>query len=500
MKKSQTLYELIHSLTQNEKRFFKIYSSLHQVGAKNNYVHLFQIFKNQSVYNEEEIIAQTNDTSYGKHLSVEMNYLYQKILECLDIYHKESSVDRQITKYLNIGRVLAEKKLDEQSLKILEKARKLAEFHNRFESVIIINNLQKRKEFSRDTINLEKFNKYYKEINGAIDRLGKAYHYHQIFDELMLLRRREGNVIDQEVLEKVQSIYPNAFDPEPEHFSSFEEEVYFLLSRLEYNRLIPKEEMAVTFTNRLIALFESNPKRITGEYLENYIYVLNVAHLHKNEWEAQKSLNKIRNLEEFIGNEAKTMAIRAKVFEVYYTCISDLANKNKNYKPIIDKLQEIEEGLVTYEKHLTPTFYLVLKCNIACILFGAEKYQESLAWCHQVVNEAPRLRADVYYIMRMLFLMIHFELGNEIILPNLIRSTYHYLGKRKRMYQFETIFRKNLRMLLRHHTRRDKILVLENFKQELEPIKDIPFENLVMREVDILGWIDRKIQKYKIGE
>ena len=65
------------------------------------------------------------------------------------------------------------------------------------------------------------------------------------------------------------------------------------------------------------------------------------------------------------------------------------------------------------------------------------------------------------------------------------------------MYKFETIFIKYLRRLIKTRVRKENIKLFENFKEEILPLVDDPFENTVMRDVDVLAWVDEKIKKLK---
>ena len=96
--------------------------------------------------------------------------------------------------------------------------------------------------------------------------------------------------------------------------------------------------------------------------------------------------------------------------------------------------------------------------------------------------------------MRILYLMIHFELENELILPSLIQSTYRYLDKKNRVSQFETIFIKHLRAQLRTDDKTEKRSLYQNLKAEIIPLKNNPYENFAMQEIDVIGWIDRKLK------
>lgn len=117
MKKRDALYDLIKSLTQNEKRYFKIYASRHTIGKENKYVKLFESIDKLNNYDEAKLKAKIKKESFAGHLAASKNYLYNLILECLDIYHKDSSIDRQISKYINIAGFFLKKNWMHKALK-----------------------------------------------------------------------------------------------------------------------------------------------------------------------------------------------------------------------------------------------------------------------------------------------------------------------------------------------------------------------------------------------
>ena len=53
MKSKELLFELIHSLTKSEKRYFKVFTSSHK--EVNNYVKLFNAIHDQKKYNEDAL-------------------------------------------------------------------------------------------------------------------------------------------------------------------------------------------------------------------------------------------------------------------------------------------------------------------------------------------------------------------------------------------------------------------------------------------------------------
>lgn len=186
MKKKEALFDLIKALTKNEKRFFKIYASRHAIRGKNNYVKLFEAIDSLKEYDEKKLSQKIRNESFFKHISGEKSHLYNLILECLNIYHMDSSIDRQINKYINIARVLSDKQLDEQSIRIVEKVKNLSNEYGRFENTIPIITLLKKKGFDRDTITEEKMDMYYQELFSSLDKLKIKFEYNKIRDSLFL--------------------------------------------------------------------------------------------------------------------------------------------------------------------------------------------------------------------------------------------------------------------------------------------------------------------------
>jgi len=497
MKKSDRLHRLIKSLTQNEKRFFKIFASRHIIGNKSNYVKLFESIDKLYVYDEKKLRSIVKKEKFSGYLSAAKNYLYNLILECLDFYHKDSSIDRQISKYINIARVLTEKRLDEDGLKLIDKARKLSEEYNRFENIVPLMLLQKNTGFNRDTMTAEKLNNYYKEIFSAVNRLRTKLELNKTRDELFLQRRRKGHIKNEEKQASLSLFYSNPYFRDFSKIDSLDANIYYLLTKIEYARIVRDKKMGRFYAKKLIAVFDLHVNRI-ADNINEYIYVLGIFIGERwymdNRNEVDAILKKLFSIPALIGKKAVTNDVRVKIFEHYYTGMTDVALKFKDYEGAISLIQKAEREIKKFEKQMTPSVNISLKSNIACIYFGAGNLKQALKWCNAALNDPTQLREDVLYKVRILNLLIHFELGNQLILPNLIKSTYRYLGQRKIAYQFEDIFLKHLRLLLRAETKTEQRALFIQLREKLLPVRDNNLENNIFDDIDIIDWIDKKIK------
>ena len=128
---SEELFQLINSLSKQEKRYFKLYASRHVIGGKNKYVQLFDAIDKQSAYNEDKIKKKFNGETFIKQIHVTKNYLYKLILNSLRQFHENKAED-QFPVLLRNAQILFKKGLLQQSEKALNKAMKTAMENERF--------------------------------------------------------------------------------------------------------------------------------------------------------------------------------------------------------------------------------------------------------------------------------------------------------------------------------------------------------------------------------
>ena len=497
MKKEGALFDLIKSLTKSEKRFIKIHASRYSMSGKNNYLKLFDALDKLNEYDGAKLRKKIKSSSFDGNLRGIKNYLYFLILDSLDFYHKDSSIDRRTSKYINIARILSEKRLDQQSNKIVEKTKKLSEEFNRFENIIALNSLQKITGFKRETISNEDIQNYYKENFSSIENMRTKLEYNKIYDELLFKRLQLGLITNPLEIKRLKSFYNNPYFKDAPKSNSFDVNMYYLLSKIEYYRILMDTKNGGVYIRKLIALFESNTKRI-ADNLNYYLYALNVfisERVYANDRkEADVILKKIISIPTLIGEKVIAHDMRVQIFQIYYVLLTHISLIFRDYENAIPHIRKFEIEKKRFENYFTPSFRLCMQSNIACVYFGAGQYKQALKWCNEAMSHPPKTRDDVVYVVRILNLLVHYELENEIILPSLIKSTYNNLFKQKRKSQFVVTFFKYLRPLIRTESKTDKISIFIQLREKLLPLIDNKLENDIFDDIDILHWIEKKIQ------
>jgi hypothetical protein len=167
------------------------------------------------------------------------------------------------------------------------------------------------------------------------------------------------------------------------------------------------------------------------------------------------------------------------------------------YKKAIDEVIPVTlHGIEKYEGKLSNESVLLLYYNISRVYFSAGEYKLALKYNNMVLNSnEPILRQDVFTFARIVNLIIHYELGNYDLLEYTIKSTKRFVDKNQRNYQFENVFLKNIKKMVRAKNPDDSIKLFTQFKADLTKVMEDHYENAANRYFDFMTWIDTKIQR-----
>ncbi|MCP4443176.1 MAG: hypothetical protein GY810_30070 [Aureispira sp.] len=170
---SNELYELIQSLSKEEKHHFKLQAS--KFGRKDSvYIKIFDLMSRQRKYDEEKIKKKLQEHKSIKQFHVLKNYLYQQVLESLESYHEDEFILHQAIKQLHQSTLLFDRGLYEQAKELLEQAKTKALNYEKYEllpSILIAEHKLYTKELAKEKVALipKKGHQSIKELRLFID-------------------------------------------------------------------------------------------------------------------------------------------------------------------------------------------------------------------------------------------------------------------------------------------------------------------------------------------
>lgn len=499
-KASNTIHELISSMSKSEKRYFKIFSSRHTIGEQNNYILLFDFIESQKVYNEDELVNHFKGEAFLNKFSITKNRLYESILRSLDSYHSSSSVDAKIYRLLHSTEILYNKSLYNQAEKLLISAEKLAKKNEKQVLLLEINKQLKK------IVETKGYNKISdKNISEIVEKeasiLSNVGYYNKLWEiksKLFLLINTKGKARSKEDLNQFLSI-KKELDKLGEPNKNLSEHLYLYNHTLSayYFAILEKEE-SLNYLNKTLAILKKNPGKIKAKPNVYFSTLTNIINLDSQLGNYKKAMIGLEELKTFPKkyDVAVNEDLDIKLFSSKCSIELMLYTKQGEYEKATALAPVIEEGFRLYKNGITSSRKAYLAFKLAVAFFGIDEFNISLQWLNLILNDNKLDdKEDIVSFAQILNLLIHFELKNNRLLPYALKSTQRFLKKRNRTYQFETLFLKYINKIINSKNRFEEEEILNLIKIELSEIKKNPFESVALEYFDFESWLEAKMKQ-----
>ncbi|MCC9135161.1 hypothetical protein ACFSKU_12495 [Pontibacter silvestris] len=496
------VFQLVKSLTRSEKRHFRLFANRQGSSEGLKFLQLFDEIDHQDVFNEEKILQQVPAIKKAQLANLKAN-LYKHLLASLRLYHTNQNMDIQLHEQLDYARVLYNRGFYQQSLKMLEKVKVLAmqsemphialeaiNFEKKIESQYITRSLRGRAE------NLSE---------EAIDIATRVTLIHQLSNvalRLYGLYLKVGLARNQEEYDSITDFFQKSLPAVNLQKAGFFEKLYYYQSHVWYYTIIQDFKACYRYAQKWVDLFELNPD------MKNKQPMLYIKGLHNllatlyNLLYYSKFKVVLQQLEGFAASKDRRSSPNTEMllFQYIYTnklnalfMEGQFGEGKKIIPEILDKLQE-------FQNHLDPHRVLVFYFKIASLYFGSGDNYKAIEYLNKIIHyKNQSLREDIQCFARILNLIAHYEAGEDEALDYQIRSVYHYLGKMNNQQQMQIEIFRFLRNLgnIAPHQLRDAFIKL---KEKLNEISQNPLERRPFLYLDIISWLESKIESLPVQE
>lgn len=504
MKQQPDLFRLIQSLSKSEKRYFKIYASRHVIGEENNYIRLFNAIDRQQEYDETALRTQFKDEKFARHLAVTRNYLYRLILESMRVYHAEHGPAARIRNNLQDAEFFFDRLFYAQSRKSLEKARRLIEEFDKYIYMPAVLDLERRlmTEEEYEGASPETLTAFADACRNTVAKIANISSYWDISARLFFVYLRQGATRTEEVIQELHTLIDTPLLRDEQAALTFEAKEYFYHINGTYYFLLGDYVQAHYHSGKHIILLEQTPgyiERQASRYLGRISIYLSDSFKLKKYDEFFTGIEKIRTFFDRYPS-ARDEKTEAQVFKLLAMLELFAYVELGNYEKGLALAPAIQQGLQQYAKHIEQSLITSFYFNFASLHFLAQRYNEALHWINELLNTELPVREDVYSFARVFSMIIHYELGNRNLLEYLLKSTYRYLYRQKKMYRFESIVLRLIRRLATLRSDKELLPIFRELREELLPLANDPYERQAFECMDIVSWLESKIEKKPFAE
>lgn len=502
---SEALFDLIKSLNKSEKGYFKKYAKKHVIGEENNYITLFDAIDKQTEYDEKAIVEKFKSKRYVKYLSSEKSYLSKIILDSLVSYHNNSFIAMSIERMLGQIEILHEKGLYDFCEKIIDKAKKTAQEHQQFgfwreliqwqKRIISARGYQAYPENIVDTIcNEEKKVGEFILNENEFGRLqGKLFRFVHMHGYPRL--KKDKTIFEQ--------ILKNPLLDEETNAITFLGRLYFYNIHLAKNVILFHDyEQALLYSQKQIAWMEKHVVILPHQILRYMSSLGNAVtyqmYLYKAE-DFEMTIQKIKNIPKHFKKE-KDQRLQALIFLRTFPHEVSFYIKTAQFEKGIELIAPIKEMVSKLHFENNQYYLMPLYYSIAQLLFIKGKYEDAIEWLNKIDLVSTDARQDVQCYAKILSLITHFELKNELLIPSLLKSTYRFLLKKQKLCKSEEVIIKYLKKASRINSTKKVLDLFHYLKADLVKVFENEEERKNLAYFDFVSWCESKLDKRSLPD
>jgi hypothetical protein len=499
--KNDNLFLLIKSLTKSEKRQFKLYVKRIEVNKDSKFLNLFNILDKANTYNEGEILK--TGIVKKQQLANVKSHLYKQILISLKLSPSHQDVRFQIREQLDFASILYHKGLYKQSLKILDKAKEVAIFNEEknlayeivelekiIESQFITRSMTGRAEqLSFEAENLTR-------LNVTASKLSN------LSLELYGIFLKTGYVKNKKEAEEITEYFNNRLPNYNIREFGFREKLWLYKAFLWYSFLLQNFKNCYRYSKKWVNLFHEYPNMVSQHpvfFLKGNNYLLEALFMIGNKdkyGEALQSFIEVQNRTKFPNDKnIETLSFLYTGYGKINHCFID-----GSFKEGLGHIPEIKVKLNKFKKHIDEHHQMIFYYKFACLHFGVGNNVKCIFYLDKIIsNKSLSMREDLLCFSRILNLLAHYEEGLDYNLESLIRGTYKYLIKLNELYEVQKEIINFIRDLqdIYPHDLKDAFIKLH---KNLKRYEDDPFERRSFLYLDILSWLESKIENKPVAK
>lgn len=438
MKATSALFNLIHALSRNEKRYVTLFLTSGFYKNNRSSLQLFRAISRQEVFDEAALKKQLGPAVAAR-MAAEKNKLMDLVLEALLFLYRDTLPERQTARNRWRAWVLFQKGQQAAAWRSFDKTRRQAEMYGQCANLLSLayneNAMARRSSFAVRPFS-EDFHKRDSELLRAIS---DDLVLHTLFTEAIDIQKRFGSESRDAVsgYRRLMRHPLMAANYKPHTTNARLNQLHI---RALYYSMNGRHEPAFKVYSQIAELLEQAGELLAQHY-GVYMNVLSNQLMHAVI---------LRRHEDVPALARKTRQVNAGVKKYFHydTAFNDFAGialfELIDFRNLHDThrgpalLAKQEKLFVKYRPQLSDTLVIGYLFVFAAYHFELGNRKTALACFNDLVDNTDTAVGQNFQCMaRLVKMLIHFELGHFDLLPSLARSASRLLQKHGRSGEFE---------------------------------------------------------------
>ncbi len=496
------LFSLIKSLSPSEKRHFRLNASGNYGQEEKLFMQLFNVLDKQKNYDEAKLSEKIPKLKNSQLSNLKAN-LYRQILSSLRIQQRKNNPIINLREILDFTRVLYDKGMYKASLNMLEKAKKIAKTNQLNTHLYLLLEVERKIESQHITGSTgPKAMELIHETNATLRIMERENDLHNLSIFLYGSYLNHGYVKTKEEFDTLSSIFEERLPKFELSELRFKDKQSLYKSYVWYYSMVHDFANNYKFAKKWLDLFFEYPEMIstqTPNYLKAHHNVLAALYMTQRTDKFDPAYESFCNFEKnhslnLTQNETSLYQLFKYIHGINAFFISADYHLSKEFTS--ELVQILETNPYNWDDHRLLVFYY----KLGCIYFGQNNLDQAAHFLNKITNDSlPEFRQDIQCYARILNLIVHFDLGNELLVSYKIKSVYRFLLQRN---QLQKVLQEIFKFLRRTPQIKEENLKAEfsTLREKLSELKEDPFERRPFLYLDIISWLDSKILSISMQE
>lgn len=498
MLKSESLIQLINNLTKQEKKEFSLYISNK---PEKDYIFLFRLIDDKKISDPEELKMAFLAAKPASSFNTVVIYLFDLLIDILTRLRTEQDSYYLLFNELLHARVLYEKSMYQECFQVLKKVKEKAVYYENHFALLVAQRLELNYLLTLDFEDMDEqklLNKQYK-MNNTLKSIRQLNEQSSLYELLKYRMINRGASRSLEETQKLDDLVTSEISiVASAGVENFEIKKNHQLFQANYFITVGDYKAAFNSFVELNKLFEENSHLWNNPPV---YYLMTVEGM----LESLRIMHNYEGMNYFIEKLAK-LSSPSSSFQLNVTYVIfiyrlfsfiDAGDFDKagiwiaeHQASLIDKMLLLKE-----QQQAEMSLY------IALIHLGNGEYRKARKRLSATIGRGHLYSLPLFRTIRIVNVMIHYELGDVDYIQSEIRSIKREMSKNKGYnLKVESFLLKFLNYSFADTNRKKRAEIWESMAEEVHALYADKYETQILRKFDFVAWVEAKIFEVPLSD
>lgn len=498
MLKSESLIHLINNLTKQEKKEFSLYISNK---PEKDYIFLFRLIDDKKISDPEELKMSFLAAKPASSFNTVVIYLFDLLIDILTRLRTEQDSYYLLFNELLHARVLYEKSMYQECFQVLKKVKEKAVYYENHFALLVAQRLELNYLLTLDFEDMDEqklLNKQYK-MNNTLKSIRQLNEQSSLYELLKYRMINKGASRSLEETQKLDDLVTSEISiVASAGVENFEIKKNHQLFQANYFITVGDYKAAFNSFVELNKLFEenshlwNNPPVYYLMTVEGMLESLRIMHNYEGMNYFIEKLTKLSSPSSSFQLNVTYVIFIYRLFSFIDAGDFDKAGMwiAEHQASLIDKMLLLKE-----QQQAEMSLY------IALIHLGNGEYRKARKRLSATIGRGHLYSLPLFRTIRIVNVMIHYELGDVDYIQSEIRSIKREMSKNKGYnLKVESFLLKFLNYSFADTNRKKRAEIWESMAEEVHALYADKYETQILRKFDFVAWVEAKIFEVPLSD